>query len=156
PVAVAAEVAVAGVAEAAGVRVDDAEDGQAPVGLADDAAGQGLRLAVEADVGDAGVGQGAGGGGPPDDRRRGVSEAQQPPARLVLPALAAVLGELLERRAADAVSQQDPLQRGVGDGAGRLSRLRRTRPGPAGRRRQGPGETEQRALEVVEKSAGSP
>src|SRR5262249_60395389 len=53
PQAVALEIAAARMPEAAGMRVDDAEHRESFVALADDAAGQGLRAAVELDVSNA-------------------------------------------------------------------------------------------------------
>src|SRR5262249_28414799 len=120
PLAVAAEVAVAGVAEAAGVGVDDAERGQAPVGLADGPAAERLAGAVELDVADAGVAVGAGGEAGEHERGAGLADAEEEPAGLLFAAGAvAVRRVLLEEGTADAVGEDHPLQRQVRPGSGR-------------------------------------
>ena len=97
PQAVAAQVAIAGVAQAAGVRMHDADDGQPPIGLANDTAGEGLAFTVEPDVGDAGIAAGPSGERGQHHRLVGVAQTQQQPTGLLVAAIPdAVLGELLE------------------------------------------------------------
>src|SRR5262249_3883456 len=79
PMAVGVEVAVAGMAQAARVRVDDAQRRQAPVLLSHDTAGERLAAAAEADVGDARVRFGAGGQRRQDDSLARLAQTEQYP-----------------------------------------------------------------------------
>ena len=77
PDAIAAQVAVAGVTQAAGVRVNHAKDGQPSILLADDATADRLGEAVELDVGDAGVAESAGRQRRQRDRLARLAQTQQ-------------------------------------------------------------------------------
>src|SRR5688572_21108332 len=98
-------------AQAAGVRVDHAENAEASVPLADDAAGDRLRLTVEVDVGDSRAALRARGQRGQGNRLLLLAHAEQHPADFLLAAPASLVsGEVLEQRSRDGVGEHDSLQ----------------------------------------------
>ena len=95
---------------------------QPPVALADDPARQGLGVAVEADVGDAGVGLGAGRQRGQHHRLVGLPQSEQHPAGFLLAAgLGPVAGVFLEQRVGDAVREEDAPQGAAGRRRGEVA-----------------------------------
>ena len=111
PGAVAAVIAVAGVAQRPGVRVHHTEDAEAAVRLADDAAGDGLGVAVEMDVGNTGVALHAGRQRRQNGRLVALPVSQKDPAGFVVATdAAAVRRVLFEQGPRDLVGQDDTAQ----------------------------------------------
>jgi hypothetical protein len=111
PLAVTAEVALAGVPQAARVSVDHTQDGQTAIRLTDDSTAERLTRAIKAYVGDARLTLGAGGECGQCHRLIRLPESEQNPARFLLtPRLAAVPGVLLEERSADVVRNEQSLE----------------------------------------------
>src|SRR5580704_4072479 len=111
PEAVAAIVAVAGMPQAARMRVHHPNDGQAFVLLADHPAAKGLGFAVEADMDAAGAASCAGWQCSQDVDFVLQTQAKQHPADfLVTPAAGAVGGEFVEERLVHLIRDDDSLQ----------------------------------------------
>src|SRR5262249_15878958 len=126
PFPVSPQVAVTGMAETARMGMHDAQNGQALVRLTHDSAAQRLADAIEAHVGGAGIALVAGWQGGPGDALDGLSECHEDPASFLFAAgRSAMGGILLEKRASNAVREQQALQRLIANNAVRCRGTRR-------------------------------
>ena len=133
-------------AQAAGMRVHDAEDGKPPIGLANDPATQNLSRATKLHMTHACIAFGSSGQGAQHNAFLRFADAQKDPTRLFLPARPClVISVLLKQRSRHTVGYQHALER-------RIARRPRQRAERSFEGRHVP--PEKRLLEITDKPAG--